>query len=77
VSATHKLNTPALEGSMRAQVLRMVRVVGRYCFDGSQRVEVEILTGPEKGRVVRGLGVGNLRHKRTGEFLNGAQQAAA
>ena len=69
MNATHKLNTAALEGSMRAEVLRPVRLVRRYVFDFQQRVEVEILTGPEKGRLVSGLSAGSLRHKRTGEFL--------
>lgn len=38
-----------------------VRVLERYEFDGRPRLRVEILEGPERGRVVAGLSPSNLR----------------
>jgi len=38
-----------------------VRVVERYDWDGRTRLRVELLEGPERGRVVSGLSDSNLR----------------
>lgn len=40
---------------------RAVRVVERYNWDGRTRLRVELLEGPERGRVVSGLSESNLR----------------
>jgi len=61
------LNTLSLEPWKPKQpdyIFRRVEVVKRYAWDGKQRVEVKILEGPEKGRVVSSLSPSNLHKKK-------------
>ena len=44
----------------KRQAIRRVRIVESYNFDGSSRVSVRILEGPETGRVVNSLSPKNL-----------------
>lgn len=60
------LNCTSLEDwypGQPAVTMRRVRVVDRRAFDGAPRVDVEILEGPETGRIVTGLSPGNLREQ--------------
>lgn len=58
------LNTISLEDWAPGQPAERwcaVTVLDRYAVDGRQRLKVQILEGPESGRVVSGLSPNNLR----------------
>jgi hypothetical protein len=61
-----ELNTISLEDWTPGQPAERwcaVRVVERYAWDGRVRLRVEVLEGPERGRVVSGLSESNLRDR--------------
>lgn len=73
-----RLNTVSLEDWTPNQPPERwcaVAIRRRYEFDGQPRVEVEILDGPEAGRVVSGLSPGNLRTVSFGPVLPCSQKS--
>lgn len=69
MASVMEMNTLSLEDWAPGQpdeMWRAVKIVDRYLWDGRTRLRVEILEGPESGRVVSAIGEGSLRTRVKG-----------